>query len=251
MTKIIKVGCCGFPVSQKKYYKEFSCIEINSSFYQVPSIEIAKRWLKEAKSINPDFEFIIKAWQIITHKSSSLTYRRIKQYIGNKKNYGFFAPTQEVFTAWDVTKEFALAISAKKILFQCPSSFLPTEENLRNLYTFFKKIKRDKEKYKFEFIIEVRAKEWSRKIISKISKELDLTHCVDPLYNECYAGNYNYFRLHGIHINNKLNYNYKFSDEELKKIFLLCNKKLNYVMFNNSTMYEDANRFKILVEKGF
>jgi uncharacterized protein YecE (DUF72 family) len=60
-------------------------------------------------------------------------------------------------------------------------------------------------------------------------------------------GKYRYYRLHGLHIGNRLDYNYTFSDEELKKVLEMCDKKLNYVMFNNSTMYDDAKRLKFLV----
>lgn len=247
MNKIIKVGCCGFPISQKRYYQEFECIEINSTFYQIPSLKIAQRWKTQSQDINPNFEFIIKAWQIITHKSTSFTYKRLKEKLGDKKNYGFFMNTNEVFTAWQRTREFALNLGAKKILFQCPASFLPTEENLKNLYSFFREIKKDKDKYGFDFIIEFRAKQWNEKIVKKISKDLNLTHCVDPLYDVPYYGSYRYFRLHGIHIGEKLDYNYTFSEEELKKTISMCDKPLNYVMFNNSTMYEDAVKFKKLI----
>ncbi|MCX7716467.1 MAG: DUF72 domain-containing protein [Endomicrobia bacterium] len=243
LRKQIKVGCCGFPIQQQKYYKEFSCVEINSTFYQIPSIKIATRWKTEAEKQNITFEFVIKSWQIITHKCTSFTYRRLKEKIGNKQNYGFFMPTEEVFIAWEATKEFAVVLGCKKILFQCPSSFTPLEGNLKNLYNFFKKIEKDKQKYKFEFIIEVRGEQWNKNIVTKVAKDLDLLHCVDPLYTQPYYGDYRYYRLHGLHIGNRLNYNYTFSDEELKKVYMLCDKKLNYVMFNNSTMYDDALRF--------
>lgn len=247
MNKTIKVGCCGFPISQKKYYEEFECIEINSTFYQMPSLKTAQKWKEQSKSVNSKFEFIIKAWQIITHKSTSFTYKRLKEKLGNKKNYGFFRNNKEVFTAWERTKEFALNLDAKKILFQCPASFLPTEENLKNLYSFFREVNKDRIKYGFDFIIEFRNKQWDEKIIRKVSKELSLTHCVDPLYDVAYFGKYRYFRLHGVHIGDKLNYNYTFSNEELKKVISMCDKPINYVMFNNSTMYEDAVRFKKLI----
>jgi len=243
----VKVGCCGFPISQKEYYKEFNCVEINSTFYQIPSLKSATKWKKEAKNLNPDFEFIIKAWQIITHKCSSFTYRRLKEKFGNIQNYGFFSPTEEVFTAWERTKNFALELGCKKILFQTPSSFTPEDKNLKNLYNFFKKINRDRKKHNFDFIIEVRGEKWDKKIITKVCKDLNLIHCVDPLYAEAYYGYYKYYRLHGLHIGNKLDYNYTFSDEELDKVLKMCDKDLNYVMFNNSTMYEDAKRFRILV----
>lgn len=247
MTKIIKIGCCGFPISQKRYYQEFECIEINSTFYQIPSLKIAQRWKNQSQSINSNFEFIIKAWQIITHKSTSFTYRRLKEKLGDKKNYGFFMNTKEVFTAWQRTKEFALSLGAKKILFQCPASFLPTEENLKNLYSFFEEIKREKDEHKFDFIIEFRNKQWDEKILRKILKDLNLIHCVDPLYDVAYSGRYRYFRLHGLHLEDKLNYNYTFSNEELRRVILMCDKPINYVMFNNSTMYEDANKLKKLI----
>lgn len=247
--KQIKIGTCGFPVAQKKYYKEFPCIEINSTFYQIPPIKTATRWKTDATKVNPEFEFIIKSWQVITHKASSFTYKRMKEKFGNKENYGFFSATQEVFTAWQHTKEFAVELGCRKILFQCPASFTPEQKNLQNLYNFFKKIEKDRKKYKFEFIIEVRGEKWDKKIVTKVCKELNLIHCVDPLYAEPFYGEYRYYRLHGLHIGNRLDYNYTFTDDELKKVYQMCDKELNYVMFNNSTMYEDAKRLISFIEK--
>lgn len=248
MKKII-VGCCGFPISQKKYYEEFDCIEINSTFYQIPQLKIATRWKKEAQKKNPGFEFIIKAWQIITHKYTSFTYRRLKEKIGNVENYGFFNNKEEVFTAWEKTKNFAIELGAKKILFQCPGSFFPNEKNLKNIYQFFSRVKSDREKNKFDFIIELRDERWDKKIILKICRDLDLIHCVDPIYSESFYGKYKYYRLHGLHIGDKLDYNYKFSKEELKKVLEKCDRKQNYVLFNNFNMYEDSLLFKNLINE--
>ncbi len=247
MEKKIIVGCCGFPVSQKKYYEEFNCVEINSTFYQIPQLKIATKWKKESQEKNPNFEFIIKAWQIITHNYTSFTYYRLKEKIGDIKNCGFFKNTKEVFTAWERTKEFAVELGAKKILFQCPGSFLPNEENLKNIYQFFNKIKLDRGKHKFDFIIELRNEVWDKKIILKVCRDLDLIHCVDPLYSDSFYGRYRYYRLHGLHIGNKLNYNYKFSKEELKKVLEKCDRKQNYILFNNLTMYKDSLSFKYLI----
>ncbi len=255
MKKIIRVGCCGFPVAKEKYFSEFDCIEINITFYQIPELNTAKKWVQQVKEVfsqkkseveSLEFEFIIKSWQLITHPATSFTYRRLKEKIEptKKNNYGMFQNTKEVFQAWQRTKEFALELGCKKILFQCPASFTPTEVNLKNMYNFFKKISKDKKKYNFDFIIELRGEQWDKKIVGKLAKDLDLIHCVDPLYAKSYYGDYRYYRLHGLHTANRLNYNYTFSDEELKKVITLCDKKLNYVMFNNSTMYDDALRFK-------
>lgn len=136
MGKIIKVGCCGFPEDREKYYRQFPVIEINISFYQLPSETTANKWRLEAPA---DFEFAMKAWQLITHPTNSFTYRRLKEKIpqNKKKNYGFFRPTEEVFEAWERTKKIARILKASIILFQCPASFQPTEENKRNFKNFF------------------------------------------------------------------------------------------------------------------
>jgi len=242
----LKIGCCGFPIEKNKYYREFSVIEINITFYQLPHIATAEKWRLAAEKQNQEFEFIIKAWQIITHPPGSFTYRRLKEKIGAKENYGFFKDTDEVSTAWQRTREFALKLGCKKILFQCPPSFIPDDQYLHNLYNFFDRIKKDGEY--FEFILEVRNPKWDEKIIQKVCRELNLIHCVDPLYQTSHYGDYHYYRLHGLHIGNRLDYNYTFNDRELENVISKCDKKLNYVMFNNSTMYHDALRLKILSE---
>jgi hypothetical protein len=40
----IKVGCCGFVISQKKYFRLFRLIEIQSTFYQLPELKTAEKW---------------------------------------------------------------------------------------------------------------------------------------------------------------------------------------------------------------
>jgi uncharacterized protein YecE (DUF72 family) len=62
--KQIKVGCCGFPTARKNYFQEFNLVEIQETFYRPPSIDGAAKWREEAPQ---DFEFSLKAWQVITH----------------------------------------------------------------------------------------------------------------------------------------------------------------------------------------
>ena len=32
----VKVGCCGFPVSMKRYFQEFRVVEVQKTFYKPP-----------------------------------------------------------------------------------------------------------------------------------------------------------------------------------------------------------------------
>jgi uncharacterized protein YecE (DUF72 family) len=237
--KKIFIGCCGFPINKKEYFKNFKIVELQSTFYQPPvKIETVKKWKKETPE---GFIFCLKAWQIITHPSSSPTYKRLKEKFGNPKNYGFFKNTKEVFLAWERTKSIAEILKAKVIVFQCPASFKPERKNVQNLKNFFGKIKAKK----FIFALELR-RNWSKGLIRTICKEFNLIHCTDPFKQKPVFGKINYFRLHG-----KPGYNlkYKYTKEDLKKLLKFCDKKENYVLFNNLNMAKDAQKFKKLCQK--
>jgi len=233
---MVKVGCCGFPVSQEEYFKKFSIVEIQQTFYQIPEEKTALKWRERAFS---NFEFTLKAWQLITHPANSPTYRRLKLKIKEEKNYGFFKPTEEVFSAWEETEKVASILKARVIVFQSPSSFRPEKENIENMKEFFRNIKRKN----YIFCWEPRG-DWEEGLIRKICEELNLVHCVDPFKNKALFGEIRYFRLHG-----KTGYNYRYSDEELNYLKEKIEKGIpTYVMFNNVYMFEDALRFKKIMK---
>jgi uncharacterized protein YecE (DUF72 family) len=80
-----------------------------------------------------EFEFTIKAWQLITRDPKSPTYRKAGITVpeSEEKKYGFFKPTEKVFEAWERTRAISEALESKIIVFQCPSSFRPTPENVK------------------------------------------------------------------------------------------------------------------------
>lgn len=231
---IIKTGCCGFPVSKKRYFENLDTVEIQETFYQLPEERTAKRWRDEAP---PQFRYTMKAWQLITHEPSSPTYRRLKKRIleRKKKNYGFFKQTDEVMEAWSLTERFAQILKAEVILFQCPQSFIPSEENIKNMKEFFKRIKRNN----FIFAWEPRG-DWNDELTKSLCKELELIHTVDPFIKKPLYGNIRYLRLHGIG-----GYRYKYTEEDMKRLKEMLDKDINhYIMFNNIYMFENAIEFK-------
>ena len=231
------VGCCGWTEAQSKYVATFGAIEIQTTSYQPPANAVAQRW----KSIAPvDFRFCMKAWQLITHTPSSPTYRRLKSGVSDseKNLYGSFRPTEQVTLAWERTREIATIIDAQVIVFQCPASFSPTTENIRNLNTFFQSIDRDDR----VLASELRGSDWSDELVSDLCAGNNLLHCVDPFDRDSVYGRAIYWRLHG-----RSSYRYRYTDQDLAEIEDELQAHVDpgprYVMFNNISYRADALRF--------
>jgi uncharacterized protein YecE (DUF72 family) len=241
---IIKVGCCGFPIPMKKYFMKFKLVEIQKTFYEPPKIETLIKWRQKAPE---DFEFSVKAWQVLTHPFSSPTWRRIKTPLEKKENYGFLRPTEENFRAWEKTLEACKALKAKICVIQTPPSFNCTQENIENMRNFFNSIKLNEIKIAWE-----PRGNWINNLdkIKILCKELNLIHITDPLKHEiALISEIQYFRLHGLNSKKEVNYSYKYSIEDLKrlndKIKALSKFNVNevYVLFNNLSMNKDAENF--------
>lgn len=70
-----RVGLCGAGVALQKYAATFSVLEVQQTFYEPPQPATLRRW---RSCVLPEFEFTIKAWQLITHEARSSTYRRLR-----------------------------------------------------------------------------------------------------------------------------------------------------------------------------
>ncbi len=246
MSAIIHVGCCGFPVSKQKYFKTFETIELQITFYSLPRLETVQKWTSEAPA---NFIWTMKAWQGITHPGHMPTYRRSKMKEFDRQQLGLFRNNEQVFKAWQMTRQVADILKAKIIVFQCPPLFKPTEEAIRNLQHFFNTIDRGS----FQLALELRSN-WESALVKKLCEELQLIHCVDPFKENSVTGGIYYFRLHGKPPGNKM-YRYSYSRQDLihlkNKIDHLPDAREVYVFFNNQTSFEDALVFKeLLLEDG-
>jgi uncharacterized protein YecE (DUF72 family) len=249
----IRIGCCGFAGSHSEYIKQFRTVEIQQTFYEPPRLSTAQRWRTEVPS---DFEFTLKAWQLITHEATSATYRRLHTPLSEEAKIcvGSFKPTDDVWKAWLRTKEIAISLKVRVVVFQCPASFEPSEKNKTNLRKFFTSAYEDARKsdWKISFGWEPRG-EWQKKEIASLCNDLNLIHIVDPFRHEpatsgdfsteggCASGAY--FRLHGIS-----SYRHKYTDKELEHLKgIVKTRKIGYCMFNNIFMKEDAIRFAQMI----
>jgi uncharacterized protein YecE (DUF72 family) len=244
----VYVGCCGFPLGMKKYFQEFSLVELQSTFYKLPQLKTAQKWREEAPQ---NFIFTVKAFQGITHPPSSPTWKRSgfkKEEIDKFKNkVGFLKPTKEVFDFWEQTLKICKILKSPVCLIQLPASFKESEENEENMEKFFSKIKRD-----VEIALELRG--WSEEKFERICKKFDLISCVDPFASEpVYFSKKKiaYFRLHGSPPGKEM-YKYKYSEkdlEELRRKIESLKVKKAFVLFNNIFMKEDAKKFSQLLGK--
>ncbi|HWL74635.1 MAG TPA: DUF72 domain-containing protein [Burkholderiaceae bacterium] len=235
----IKVGLCGFTVGMAQYARHFPVVEVQQTFYQPPEDETLRRWRANAP---PDFEFTLKAWQLITHTSTSSTYRRMRRPLTahERDGLGAFRNTPIVDEGWHRTVECAHILSATAILFQSPASFRPSDEHIENLHAFFGRIKRPEG---IRLMWEPRGP-WPEQQVARLCAELALVHVVDPFVTDAQTRSPTYFRLHGV-----TGSRHVYSDEELRWLMTRIPVEGDvYVMFNNLPRVGDAKRFINLIE---
>jgi uncharacterized protein YecE (DUF72 family) len=233
-----KIGCCGFPVVKEKYAGRFQVVEVQQTFYQPPKISTLQNW----RALMPDdFEFTLKAWQIITHAAKSPTYRRLKTKLTTEEfsQSGSFQNTPIVQCAWETTRACAKALSSRQILFQCPASFTPAPQNIAQMRGFFTSIERGN----LKLLWEPRGN-WPESLVLSLCNELKLVHVVDPFLSRSVTPDFVYLRLHG-----GKDFKHIFSDAELQTVArLIPADKPAYVMFNNINMWDDSRRFQLLMD---
>jgi len=223
---MLQVGCCGYPVSMKKYYESFGLVELNRTFYEYPRISTVLRWREKAPQ---NFEFTVKAHQDITHK--------------------FRFEIKQSLRAFETMKQICQILKARILLIQTPGSLRP--DKLRDAEQFLSKIKRDD----LMMVWETRGPAWDtprvRERLAENLEALNVVHVTDPFRMlPAYTGKIAYFRLHGL---GRELYYYQHTDDELKQLHKLVHPfehhgKEVYVLFNNLAMLNDGLRFKSYIE---
>ncbi len=231
---MVKIGLCGFTIGIAEYLETFPVVEIQHTFYEPPSPATMARWRDQAP---PGFEFTIKAWQVITHRGTSSTYRKVKTPLTakQKEECGGFRVNETVLAAWDRTRDAARTLRATAILFQCPASFKPLPENVANMRAFFAAIERPA---KMRFLWEPRGP-WPDDLVRELCVDLGLTHVVDPFVRATVTTGLVYWRLHGLG-----NAYRAYTDDELRRLAAMIGDGETYVMFNEIPRVADSKRFR-------
>ena len=238
---MIRVGLCGFTMAIREYFETYRVLEVQQTFYEPPQRTTMLRWREQA---GPSFEFTLKAWQLITHRTTSSTYKRLRTPLTKDElaGAGSFRPTPAVKRGWDVTLECARLLHATAILFQCPASFRPESENLASMRSFFGSIERPAG---VRFLWEPRGPSWPDDTVRALCNELDLVHVVDPFVDRTTTPELTYWRLHGLGDSRR-----PYTDDELEKLPTMIDPaaRTAYVMFNEVPRIGDSRRFLALLD---
>ncbi len=125
-----------------EYYTQyFDIVEINSTFYNLPSAEIVQNWaLKTPES----FIFVVKVWQKISHNLND--------------------PELETYIVQFFSRMAQLEEKTSKFLLQFPPWFKYSEKHYKQLSNLLNKIPS-----KYSYVIELRDNSWfENKILSQI-----------------------------------------------------------------------------------
>ncbi|MCU1590918.1 MAG: hypothetical protein JWP11_2174 [Frankiales bacterium] len=233
----VRVGLCGWTVSMTRYVQIFPLVEVQHTFYEPPADPLLAKWRADVPA---DFEFTIKAWQLVTHESGSPTYRRLKQPLpeSSRGQVGGFRTTAPVLAGWDRTLECARVLRATAVLLQCPKSFRPTAANVDRMRAFLTTVERPEARLLWE-----PRGDWPASLLTELCRDLDLAHVVDPMQSETVTPDQTYYRLHGT-----TGMRHVHSDEELRSLRdRVAGRPRPYVLFNNLPRVADAQRFLALL----
>ncbi|MBN2508079.1 MAG: DUF72 domain-containing protein [Verrucomicrobia bacterium] len=234
----VKIGCCGFAGRRETYFKKFRVIEVEQTFYDPPRVFTAEKWRREAPE---RFQFVVRAWQVITHPASAPGYHRMQTRFSavDLAAAGHFQPAPIVWQGWQRTRELAEALQSRAVLFQCPESFVPSAEHKENLRRFFHRVRDETPSAAGDFSYAWEPPRcWADADVAAMSSELGLVHAVDPFVCPPLTTGKCYLRLNGTK-----GYRHRHTDEELRQLAeLMARFHSGYCLFGNLHMREDACR---------
>jgi len=233
----VRVGLCGWTVSQASYVRRFPLVEVQHTFYEPPAEALLARWRAQ---VPPAFEFTMKAWQVVTHESSSPTYRRLRVPLPDdaRGQVGGFRTTPAVLDGWRRTLACARTLQATAVLLQCPKRFTPTPEHVDRLRAFLAQVERPAGRLLWE-----PRGPWPEALLAELCHDLDLVHVVDPMQAETVTPEQTYYRLHGTTGSRHVH-----TDDELRGLRdRVADRTAPYVLFNNLPRTGDAERFLALL----
>jgi len=203
------------------YAKAFDFVEVNSTFYTDPSIEMVHSWRRR---VPEDFRFAVRCHKDLTHK-----------YI--------LSPCKESYEILARSIRICNELRGEILHIQTPPSFNP-DEKLKDIRDLFSSIDLGSVKLAWE----IRGRVGQGTI--ELMHDLGIIHCTD-ISKEMPSTDSDilYTRLFG-HGEHNL---YQFDDAELLDIDKTIrdkNLEESYLTFHGARMYKDAARLKVYEKSG-
>ncbi|MCX9082596.1 MAG: DUF72 domain-containing protein [Candidatus Methanoperedens sp.] len=203
------------------YSKAYDFVEVNSTFYTTPPIEMVRSWRQR---VPDDFMFSVRCHKDLTHK------------------YMLF-PGKESYEIINRSLRICSELKATILHIQTPPAFNP-DKNLENIHDFFSSVDPGNVRLAWE----IRGKVSDRMV--NFLHDMGIIHCTDisremPVVDSDIL----YTRLFG-HGEHNL---YQFDDVELLKIETIAKEKRRedvYLTFHGEKMYSDAARLKVYEKSG-
>jgi len=207
------------------YTQHFNCVELNVTFYRLPSKKTFISWYKNTP---PQFRFVVKGSRFITH---------IKRLKDCQDSLNIF------FENVSLLKEKLICI-----LWQLPPSLKFEYKRLENFLNLLKK-------YNCLYSFEFRHQSWFNQLTYKLLKENKMNLCIADSPNfpsqEVITTDFVYLRFHG----GRILYGSNYSSQELlswaeKTKKWLKKAKLLFAFFNNDAYgfaVKNAQEFKKLL----
>ncbi|HUX99827.1 MAG TPA: DUF72 domain-containing protein [Candidatus Deferrimicrobium sp.] len=209
------------------YATVFNFVEVNNTFYQIPSLADVKTWRNR---VPKDFHFSVKCSREISH-------------------YHPLESTESNFQTMEKMHEICKLLQAVALIIQTPPRFQPTEQNLSKINEFFAHYKDSK----IDLVWESRGENWTsshmREKLRDILSKLGISHCTDiSKIPPVYSANLSYTRIFGLGEKNQ----WEFDNTGIRVLHeqALELPRPTYVTFHTQRQTYDAARLKAFDETG-
>ncbi|MBS7614741.1 DUF72 domain-containing protein [Candidatus Bathyarchaeota archaeon] len=177
--------------SLEAYAEAFNFVEVNSTFYEIPSMNLVKSWRSR---VPRDFEFAVRCYKDVTH-----TYH--------------MEPTEEAIKTFNTMAEICRVLKAKFLVLETPAKIQFDENKVDAARSLLENV--DFQGIKLVWEVRRNIGDKLPHSLVKLMSDKGIVHCVDlSKENPAVESNVLYTRLFGKGQHNV----YQFTDEELGEI---------------------------------
>ena len=208
--------------SLEAYSRAFDFVEVNSTFYEYPSLEVVEGWRRRAPN---DFQFSVKCHRDLTHRFK-------------------MEPVEGSFRCFDRMTEICKTLRTDMLLLETTRDFEFSDRKVESIDEFLRSL----DLKDLRLIWEVRSRPLPNRL-AYLFREHGITSCVDLSVEAPFVkSDMLYSRLFGKGRHNR----YQFDDDELVAIDRRTegSYRRQVLSFHGVKMYSDAARFKVYRETG-